>query len=245
MTLYDLCRVVQQLKLYPPTFSWAAVSRELGLPKSATSASSTLKKKYEKYIQPYESRMAHATPQTSVNSLISYLEQRHMANKLSNKFATIPDILFARSKADAIYLQLLRNPQLQDAKKPDDRVTGGADHAQQIVEFCNESQPFTDESLSDLLEKLDGVVSLTVGPLTYLTVIPNFSDLHQSLQRLIIYDLPSRLVEEVYEMAAESLPNLHTLSILASSYHAMTSSNTEETTKSTQEPPFLTETAIW
>lgn len=245
VTIYDLCHVVQQLKSHASTFSWAAVSRQLGLPKSATSASFTLKRKYEQYIQPYESRLVYDAPQTQINSLVSYLKQRLMVNRLSDKLVIVPNIRFKRRKAEMLSSQFLRNLQFHTTKKPEDQVTNSAEHAQQVLEFCNDAQPFTDESIADLLERLDGVVSLTVGPLTYLTVAPNFSNLRLSLRRLIIYDLPSHLVEEVYRMVAESLPNLYTLSILASSYYTITPFHDNEASTSIQKPSFLLDTAIW
>lgn len=245
VTVESLCHAVQQLKTQSSNFSWAAVSRALGLSKSATSASSMLKKKYQQYIQPYESLSARAALRTPTNPSVSYLERRSMSAKLSDKLATIPDILFTQKKEETLCLQALRNLQFQVVKKPGEQAVGNMDYPQQIVELYNESQPFTNKLLADLLERLDEVVSLTIGPLTYLTTVPDFRLFHQSLQRLILYDLPSHLVEKVHDMAVEFLPRLHTLSILATSCHMIAPSCDEDGAGSFQGPPFLTETAIW
>lgn len=245
VTIYSLCCAIQQLKSHSSNFSWAAVSRALGLSKSATSASSLLKRKYERYIQPYESRSMPAAAGTPANNVISYLEQRFMANKLSDKLTTVTDILSARNRVETPYLQFLRNQHHLPLKKPDDRIANSVDPSHHILEFYNESQPFTNESLADLLERLDGVVSLTVGPLTYLTAAPDLQILHQSLQRLILYDLPSHLVEEVYEMAAEGLPKLHTLSILATSFYTTAPPHNGSPITNARTSPCMVETAIW
>lgn len=152
---------------------------------------------------------------------------------------------FTQKKEETLCLQALRNLQFQVVKKPGEQAVGNMDYPQQIVELYNESQPFTNKLLADLLERLDEVVSLTIGPLTYLTTVPDFRLLHQSLQRLILYDLPSHLVEKVHDMAVEFLPRLHTLSILATSCHMIAPSCDEDGAGSFQGPPFLTETAIW
>lgn len=245
VTIESLCHAVQQLKTQSSNFSWAAVSRALGLSKSATSASSMLKRKYQRYIQPYESLSALTALHIPVNPVVSYLEQRSMSAKLSDKLGTMPDILFVQKKEETLSLQVLRNLQFQPVKKPGEQVVSNMDYTQQVMELYNESQPLTDELLADLLGRLDGVVSLTIGPLTYLTTVPDFRILHQSLQKLILYDLPSRLVEGVHDMAVEFLPKLHTLSILATSYHMISPSRDENRIRSRQDPPFLTETAIW
>lgn len=98
MTVESLCHAVQQLKTQSSNFSWAAVSRALGLSKSATSASLYAEKKYQQYIQPYESLSALAALHTPTNPSVSYLERRSMSAKLSDKLATIPDILLHRRK---------------------------------------------------------------------------------------------------------------------------------------------------